>query len=172
MIPYEASLRQHIVQVPCVFGSVELVLVWNHISINWKIIKNIIPGIPKNPAIRAVIAFIGITNPINVPIKFVIYNNTMPTIPFIRILIGHFNNLITKYNKPSPIKAKIIISILMTPPLYYNFMPLNKLYHLIYYPSIVLLKRFSLARLIKYSNFFLAASSLYIAASISLGSLT
>lgn len=41
------------------------------------------PGIPKNPAINAVIGFIAIVKPIVPPIRLVIYNNTNPIIPFI-----------------------------------------------------------------------------------------
>ena len=61
------------------------------------------PGIPKKPAIIAVMKLISIPKLKYAPIKFVIYNNITPKIPFINIFIGHFNYLITRYKSAIPI---------------------------------------------------------------------
>lgn len=66
-------------------------------------INTITPGIPKNPAIKAVIGLIANAKLTFMPIKlrcaitkFVKYNITTPNIPFTSIFIGHFNNLLLK----------------------------------------------------------------------------
>ena len=73
-----------------------------------------IPGIPKNPAIKDVIGLIGSEklkfNPIILrlePIILTIYNDIKPIIPFNIIFSGHFNNLITINNSIIPTKPYI-----------------------------------------------------------------
>lgn len=72
-------------------------------------IKTIIPGTPKNPAINAVIGLIANEKLVFIPtklrlaiIKFATYNITTPITPFIIIFIGHFRSFNTKNNTIIP----------------------------------------------------------------------
>lgn len=69
---------------------------------NLNIIRNITPGIPKNPAISAVAQFIPMAKLKYEPTRFTMKSNTAPKTPliisFTSILIGHENNF-TMINK-------------------------------------------------------------------------
>ena len=78
-------------------------------SSNPIIIKTITPGIPKNPAIKAVIGLIANEKFVFIPIKlrlaiikFAMYNITTPIIPFIISFNGHFNSFKTKNSTTIP----------------------------------------------------------------------
>ena len=97
-------------------------------STNLKIIRNITPGTPKNPAISEVTMLIPITNPKCIPIKLTRNNSIVPSTAFIinliNILSGHANNLTTI--------NKAIMAIKKYPTYSIPSSPIDKLFYILF----------------------------------------
>lgn len=87
---------------------------------NLNIIKNITPGTPKKPAIKAVIQLMPIKKLKYPPIKLTIKSSTTPSSALTNnlknILIGQVNTFITKNRNTSASKKYPMYSIVHSPP--------------------------------------------------------